>query len=147
MSIVATLTEVEVKQFVIDWYRKLDVHAPVDELLPRLAAEGLEVRLPETTLYSHADFINWYEGVTRKFFNEVHTMKELHVTIASGQADVQLVVNWQAFIWNAPAPKSQWLGFDAAQSWVVKPSEEDGRLLVVTYIVDALTPMPGSPDL
>ena len=147
MSTVATLTEAEVKQFVLNWYRKLDVHAPVEELLPLLAVKGLEVRLPETTLHSHADFVKWYEGVTHKFFNEVHTMKELNVKIAPDQADVQLVVNWQAYVWNPPAPNSQWLGFDAAQRWVVKPSSDNGRPLVVTYIVDALTPMPGSPDL
>lgn len=141
------LTETNVRQFVLNWFHELDIHAPVEKLLPALATEGLTVRLPETTLYSHADFIDWYERVTHTFFDEVHEMKSLQINISSEQADVLLVVNWQAHIWNAPAPNSQWLGFDATQRWIVKASPDASQLIVTTYIVEELAPMPGSPNL
>jgi hypothetical protein len=147
MSSIVTLVNSEVEEFVIDWYKKLDVHAPSEELLPLLADENLEMRFPEVTVRDKAGFLAWYERVTHIFFDEVHTMNELSVMSADEQANVTLVVNWQARIWNAPAPKSQWLGFDAAQRWVVKRSPRTGELEVVTYIVDALTPMPGSASL
>jgi hypothetical protein len=147
MSSIVTLVNSEVEEFVIDWYKKLDVHAPSEELLPLLADENLEMRFPEVTVRDKAGFLAWYERVTHIFFDEVHTMNELSVMSADEQANVTLVVNWQARIWNAPAPKSQWLGFDAAQRWVVKRSPRTGELEVVTYIVDALTPMPGSGSL
>jgi hypothetical protein len=94
-----------------------------------------------------SEFQRWYEGVTRIFFDEIHTMKTLQITPKGDQADVQLVVNWQARRWNAPAPKSEWIGFDAAQRWIVRRSPQSQKPIIVTYIVDALTPMPGSPAL
>jgi hypothetical protein len=147
MSSTATLINSEVEEFVIDWYKKLDVHAPSEELLPLLADENLEMRFPEVTVRDKAGFLAWYDRVTHFFFDEVHTMKELSVAPSDQRANVALVVNWQARIWNAPAPKSQWLGFDAAQRWVVQRSPHTRELVVVTYIVDALTPMPGSASL
>lgn len=147
MNSTATLVNSEVEEFVIDWYKKLDVHASSEELLPLLADEDLEIRFPEVTVYDKAGFLAWYDRVTHLFFDEVHTMKELSVMSAGQQANVTLVVNWQARIWNAPAPKSQWLGFDAAQRWVVRRSPHTRELVIATYIVDALTPMPGSASL
>ena len=146
-SVQPVLTEACVREFVLNWYRELDVHAPVENLLSYLASDDLVIRLPETTLYSQDDFIKWYEGVIHKFFDEVHEMKTLDIQIQEEQANVKLVVNWQAHIWNAPAPTSQWLGFDAAQRWVVKASPSTNQPMIVTYIVDALIPMSGSPEL
>jgi hypothetical protein len=160
MSHLPALLESEVKQLVDTWYAKLDAHAPVEELLPLLADDGLEMKLPEVTLHGHAEFIQWYERVIRTFFDEIHTMKELHITLpeppgeadvqvggSSRQAQVQLVVNWQARRWNPPAAKSEWLGFDASQRWVVQRLPNSGNPVVVTYTVDALTPMQGSVPL
>jgi len=129
------------------WYQALDVHAPVDEMLPMLAADGLEMTFPEGVQRGQDGFRRWYETVTHRFFDEVHTLQNLTVTLNGDRADVKLVVNWQAKIWDPPAPRSVWLGFDAAQTWVVERSPTSGRSVVRTYIVDALTPMPGSASL
>ena len=43
------------------------------------------------------------------------------------EADVKLVVNWQAKVWNPPDAKSKWLGMDARQTWVVARSERRAR--------------------
>ncbi len=148
MSTLAPLTEAEVREFVVGWYRKLDVHAPTDEVVPLVAEQGLEMRFPEATLRTPAEFRQWYDTVTRRFFDEVHEMKELSVDVSSPDAaNVKLVVNWQAHIWDPPAPKSVWLGFDAYQTWVVKRSQTTGKPVVATYIVDKLDPMEGSATL
>jgi hypothetical protein len=141
------LSEQEVKQVVTDWYQKLDVHAPVQELVPMLAEDGLEMRFPEATLRGEGEFKQWYATVTSKFFDEIHEMKQLEIRTAGDHADVKLVVNWQAHVWNPPDAKSRWIGFDAAQSWVVSRSATTGRPVIKTYVVDALTPMPGSASL
>jgi len=99
------LTEAEVRQLVEIWYARLDVHPPVEEILPMLADEQLTMQLPETTLHGQADFRKWYEGVTHKFFNEVHVLKEVDMRIEAKQADIYLIVNWQAYTWQAPAAK------------------------------------------
>lgn len=147
MNKLAPLTESQVKQLVDDWYLKLDVHATVEEFLPLLADENLEMQFPEGTLHGQDAFKTWYDGVIHTFFDEVHTMQALDITTASDHANVQLVVRWEASRWHAPAPKSERLAFDAAQTWVVKRSPETQKPVIVTYIVDSLTPLDGFPNL
>ena len=147
MNTLTTLTESEVKQLVDDWYLKLDVHAPISEVLPLLAGETLEMQLPETTLHGLDGFRSWYDRVIHTFFDEVHTLQTLDITIDGDCADVHLVVRWEASRWNAPAPKSERLAFDAAQRWVVGRSPQTQQPAIVTYIVDSLTPLPGFPNL
>lgn len=141
------LTEAEVKQFVDDWYHCLDVHSPVAEILPLVATDGLKMVFPEATLTTVEDFKGWYHAVTHRFFDEIHTMKELNIRVNGAEADITLVVNWQAKIWDAPAPKSTWLGFDAYQTWQVHRDPATGRVVINLYVVDKLDPMPGSASL
>ena len=141
------LTEAEVRQLVEVWYARLDVHPPVEEMLPMLADEQLTMQLPEATLHGQADFRKWYEGVIHKFFNEVHVLKEVDVRIEAKQANVHLIVNWQAHTWQAPAAKSQWVGFDATQRWSVERSAKTRQPIIVTYIVEKFVPMAGSAAL
>jgi hypothetical protein len=146
MQQIASLTEAEVKQLVTDWYLKLDVHAPVAQMLPLLDAT-LTMQLPETTLHGLDEFTAWYEGVIHIFFDEVHTLQDLKITTTDDRADVSLVVRWEASRWQAPAPNSERLAFDAAQRWTVVRSPNTHQPAIVTYIVDALTPLPGFPNL
>jgi hypothetical protein len=143
----APITDAELFEFAADWYRKLDVHVPVAEILPLLADAELEMRFPEATERGHAGFTNWYERVIRLFFDETHTLKEAQITRPGVQPEAKVVVNWQARVWSPPDAKSKWLGFDAYQTWVVRRSPESGKLQVVQYIVDELRPMPGSASL
>lgn len=151
LAATAPLTEKEIQQLAADWYRKLDVHAPLVEVLPMLADGGLEMRFPEATLRGLADFEGWYEGVIRIFFDEVHTLKEVKVRLdgasAGERADVQVVVHWEASVWKAPAAKSQRITLDAYQTWVVVRSPETGRAVIETYTVDRLEYLPGSAKL
>src|SRR6202521_2009832 len=135
------LGKAEGKDMVDAWYRALDVHAPVGELLPMLADEALEMRFPEATVKGHQGFRGWYDTVTRRFFDETHQMKELDIKTEGDQADVKLCVHWEAKIWDPPDAKSKWLGFDAYQTWIVQRSPESGRPVIITYIVDELRPM------
>ena len=147
MTTVATLTESEVKQLVDDWYRKLDVHAPMVELLPMLADEGLEMRFPEVTAYGYAGFEEWYQRVIRLFFDEVHTMKELQIRVTDDRADVKLVVYWETSIWKPPAARSERIMLDAAQTWIVARSPQTRKPVITTYIVDGIDYRDGSARL
>jgi hypothetical protein len=146
MHTLTTLTESEVNQFVADWYRKLDVHAPIAEVLPRLVGD-IEMQLPETTLHGLDEFTAWYDGVIHTFFDEVHTLQTLQMTTTADRADVQLVVRWEASRWRAPAPTSERLAFDADQRWIVVRSPQTHQPAIATYIVNSLTPLPGFPNL
>ena len=143
------LAENEVRDMVIDWYQKLDVHAPMVDILPLLSDTELHMKFPEATLTSLAEFEGWYQGVIRIFFDEVHTMKELNVTVSpdGSKADIKLMVYWEASTWTPPDRYSKRLMMDAYQTWVVKRSPTSGLPVVVSYIVDKLDPKPGSAAL
>lgn len=149
MANTGPLNEAEVKDMVNAWYKALDVHAPEVDILQYLAGKELEMRFPEATVKGQDGFEGWYQGVLRIFFDEVHTMKELNVKLSAdkNQADVKLVVHWEASRWKPPAAKSERLLMDAYQTWIIKRSPESGKPVIVTYIVDDLKPLPGSVAL
>jgi hypothetical protein len=135
---VAPLTKAEIKKLATEWYRKLDVHAPLAEVTPMLAANGLEMKFPEATLRTIGDFQGWYDRVIRIFFDEVHKVKEVDARITDEGADVNVVVHWEASVWNPPAANSQRIKLDAYQTWYVTRSPETERPVIVRYTVDKL---------
>jgi hypothetical protein len=141
------LTAAEVQQFAKDFYYKLDVHAPMVDLLPMIAREGLEIKFPEATLRSLADFESWYQGVIRIYFDEVHEVKKCEVTLMGDVAKADIIVYWEASMWNPPAQKSQRVKLDAYQTWTVKRSLETGQPVIVTYSVDQFKYHEGSARL
>lgn len=147
MSTVAPLTADEIKEMAAAWYQKLDVHAPMVEILPMLADEELEMVFPEATVTGWAGFEGWYQRVIRIFFDEVHTLKEVVPVIAGDQAEVKVVVQWEASMWDPPAANSARIKCDALQRWIVKRSPVTGKPMVVTYIVDGLEYHEGSATL
>lgn len=149
MANLAPLNKAEVEKMVTDWYRGLDVHKAQVDIQQYVSEGDLEMVFPEATLRSLPEFELWLQGVYRIFFDEVHTMQSLNVTVApDGQkADVKLVVRWEASRWKPPSPKSERLMMDAYQTWVVKRSQASGKPVITKYVVDNLKPLPGSVAL
>ncbi len=145
----APLTKQEVEKMVTDWYKALDVHLSQYITQQYVSEAELEMVFPEATLRSMAEFELWLQGVYRIFFDEVHTMQSLDVKLSpdGSQADVKLVVRWEASRWKAPAPKSERLKMDAYQTWVVKRSPASGKAVITKYVVDELKLLPGSVPL
>jgi hypothetical protein len=135
---VAPLTDAEIKRLATEWYRKLDVHAPLSEVTKMLASTGLEMKFPEATLRTTAEFKAWYERVTGTFFDEVHRVKDMDATITDEGAEVNVVVHWEASVWNPPAPTSQRIKLDAYQTWYVQRCPKTERPVIVHYTVDKL---------
>jgi hypothetical protein len=143
---VKAIPNTEVEKLARDWYRALDVHVPIDELWPMLASEGLTMVFPEGQRDGTDGFRVWYDAVTHRFFDEVHTVKSVTSEPNGANSDVRVVVNWQARVWDAPEAKSKWLGFDAYQTWVVTRGPSGGPV-ILKYVVDELKAMPGSASL
>ena len=75
------LTKEEIDDLADRWYKALDVHAPVAELHAMMTDEGNDMEWPELPTHGHDEFTVWYEKVTRRFFDEVHTVKSVESTI------------------------------------------------------------------
>lgn len=141
------LTGPVIQKLADDWYAALDRHVPLHEALDFLVDKGLEMHFPEGVMREHSGFAKWYDTVTNRFFDERHTVTKVDANINGGDASVDVMVNWQARIWNPPAAESEWLGFDADQTWVVVPDPNGPGAKIKTYTVNALNPMPGSASL
>jgi hypothetical protein len=143
---VETFTEAEIRRLANDWYQKLDRHAPIDEILPLLAEDGFEIRVPEGTFRGSDGFKRLYEdGWIRNFFDEVHTLEKLSFIPAGDKAEVKVVVHWQARAWHPPAPQSERIDSDAYQTWIVQRSPASDQLVILAYLVDDMKPRSG-PD-
>jgi hypothetical protein len=90
--------EAEIRALVYDWYRKLDVHAPVEEILPALAEDATMV-FPESTLSGLDAFKAWYQGgsagsalpgVINLFFDERHELKRVDIAVNGSGAGKRL---------------------------------------------------------
>jgi hypothetical protein len=140
------LSHKSVNSLVETWYKKLDVHAPMVEVLPLLAEEGLEMIFPEATVYGHAGFEGWFQRVIRIFFDEVHTVKSVESIISEDIAIVKVVVKWEASVWGGPEPYSKRIRLDAFQTWEVR-SNEKGEPIISKYKVDELKYYDGAHRL
>jgi ketosteroid isomerase-like protein len=139
-------TEQAITALVTEWYQALDRHDDLESVLKFLSPDGLEMRFPEVTSRGYDGFTEWYLAVTARFFDEVHTVREVTVLSRSEDAaEIEVLVNWQARIHDGREAKSVWLGFDAYQTWTVVAGQS-GPLIQV-YTVDKLDPMPGSASL
>lgn len=145
---ISPLSETEIDALAREWYHKLDIHAPMVELLPMLADEGLEMVFPEATVTGHAGFEGWYQTVIRVFFDEQHTVKS--VKLLSDEpgraAQVHVVVHWEASVWKPPAASSERLAMDADQNWEVG-RDAQGKVVITRYVVNGMTYDEGSAHL
>ena len=73
-----SFSRAEIEAFVADWYRKLDIHAPAEELIS-MVADQVEMQFPEGTVRGVEEFRAWYEGVIRLFFDELHTVTRVGI--------------------------------------------------------------------
>jgi|ERR1700679_2267838 hypothetical protein len=140
------LTKEAIEKFTISWYKKLDVHVPMVEVLPMLDDKKLEMVFPEATVYGYAGFEGWFQRVIRIFFDEVHTVKLCDPTITGNTATVKVVVQWEASVWNAPEPFSKRIKADAYQTWEMGLNNA-GEPVITKYVVDSLEYHPGSATL
>ena len=136
-------THPEIWSFASNWYRYLDVHAPLESFRP-LLTEDVQLFFPEATVTGFEGYSGWYNKVINIFFDEEHTLRVADITSQSDlSAEVHVVVNWHASVWNAPDARSTRLMMDADQTWEVKRIS-DGQLAVSKYIVNYMTYEPGS---
>lgn len=141
------LTEAEISELAAVWYKKLDIHAPMVEVLPMLADEELEMVFPEATIKGWAGFEGWFQKVIRLFFDEVHQVVKCEAKIDGTKAVVAVVVHWEASVWNPPAEKSKRISLTAYQTWEMKRCSKTGHPLITKYTVDKLDYDAGSAQL
>jgi hypothetical protein len=150
------ITEEQIKSFAAAWYRGLDVHAPAEELAQLVADPDVEMIFPEKTLHGVDDFKAWYAGgtysdgtetpgVIRIFFDENHNVVSVEPKISGEQAEVRVVVAWQASWFEPPAAKSKRTSLNAIQTWTVRSSTRNPYGLEITSYNAVAEPFQYAP--
>jgi hypothetical protein len=124
--------ENEIISFVYQVYAMYDRHVPVERFLPFLASKNLEMRFPETTLRSHADFKRWYAGIGQTIASNTHTLESFKMSVwGGGRYQVDIVGLWQA-----ESKKGEYVVFKFRQQWTLVdgPGKQP---LIQTYLVEA----------
>ncbi|MEW5803032.1 MAG: hypothetical protein AB1847_13105 [bacterium] len=130
----ADLTFNEIERFVAAWYQALDFHVPIEECYKLLADEELHMQFPDGDIRDFESFKKWYVRVTNLFFDESHYVQSIEGKISSNKAELDVVVSWQASLWEPPSPKSKRISLDATQKWTVRRSGKNSYgLEIVTY--------------
>jgi hypothetical protein len=142
------LTEEEIKNFAAAWYYALDIHAPVEEAYRLLADKDLNMQFPDGDIRDFTTFKKWYDRVTGLFFDENHNVQTVKSSIKGTEADVEVVVGWQASWFTPPAAKSKRTSMNAIQRWKVRRSSKNSYgVEIVEYMVDRFEYAPGFAQL
>jgi hypothetical protein len=126
----------QIKRFVAAWFRVLDQHDPVENVLALLADHDLMIMImPDQPMRDHDAIRQWYGIVTRMFFDETHYVNGVAAEISGDGANVRVEVGWQASAWEAPAAKSKRISMGAISAWTVRRSTKNayGLELVTQY--------------
>lgn len=124
--------ENELISFVYQVYAMYDRHVPVARFLPFLASKNLEMRFPETTLRSHADFKRWYAGIATTIASNTHTLESVTVSIlGDGRYQAEIVGVWQA-----ESKRGEYIVFKFRQRWSLVDGPHK-QPLIQTYVVEA----------
>jgi len=67
---------------------------------PHFFSKNLEMRFPETTLRSHADFKRWYAGIGQTIASNTHTLESVKMSVLGG-GDTR----WILWVFGRPSPR------------------------------------------
>jgi len=126
--------------FVRGRFALFDARAPAAAFLARLVDDVLEMYYPPDGHIADKDgFVKWLTSAYDAFPRTKHTPKQISIVATSeDQAQLQVVVNWQADRPAAGATPPEHLNFDACQSWTLW-CRDDG-LLIKSCLVESLEP-------
>lgn len=118
------------RAFIYGWFDDFDRQVDVSVFLAALSASDLEMKFPERTLRSHADFVDWYAGIRKTIRVNAHELSDITVAPAgAGEWSVSLKVRW-----TATTTDGKPLEAHVRQAWTVA-QEPGGRFVIHRYTV------------
>ena len=128
------MTEKQAKEFAVAWYRMIDDHTPVLNLIQR-ASEDLIVDFPGNSLSLEA-YVEWYTQDIRSNFNGKHEIHTIRTEVGPDQATVFMEITWTAETWTPPAAHSQHVCLKPNVTLTLVPDGQGGLLLKRYAVVD-----------
>ena len=127
-------TDQVIEEFVHEWFDLLSAHAPVDQLLPFVTDDGLEMQFPERTLHSQDDFRDWYTAVGTTYVDQSHDVEKIVATPSGPGTNLDVTVVWKA----EQIADGVRIATRVQQSWRLDGAPGGGRPQIERYHVLAL---------
>lgn len=128
------LTERSPAQFAQNWFDALSLHQSVEDILPYLSDEGLEMYFPDATLLNEADVRRWFDVVGASFTDQAHIVEQIVETPTADGVDLAVTVIWQA----TQISDGTWINSRAQQSWSLATANTPQGYRIKSYRVDSL---------
>jgi len=84
----------QVMSFAQRWFDSLSERQPIDEILPLLDLNSLQMEFPEATLRTETEFRDWYRQVGTLFRDQTHDVESLTATGDPARPEVMVTVVW-----------------------------------------------------
>lgn len=136
------ITEEDVKHLIHEWGRLHNDHAPLSAFMSIIAEEGFEIWFGDFVLKGYAG-LEEHQEIKRQFFDEAHIYNSIDVKVFADRAEAKSVVQWEASIREAPAPRSTRLKAVIQHSWLIQRSPKSGKPVIMHHIVDSFKYLPG----
>ncbi|TAJ31009.1 MAG: hypothetical protein EPO64_02695 [Nitrospirae bacterium] len=136
------ITNEDVKHLIHEWGRLHNDHASLSAFLPIIAEEGFEIRFGDVVLKGYAG-LEEHQEIKRQFFDESHIYNSIDVKVSDGQAEAKSVVQWEASVRDASAPRSTRIKAVIHHSWLIARSSKTGKPVIVQHVVDSFKYLPG----
>ena len=141
---VAPLTEQELTDFILEFYRQADNSAPLGWFLPYIEEDHHMIWTPTCQFFGPAGFEEFYRNLTSNMFDRKHEIQNIRVSDENGTQVVTFTIHLTGRVWAAPHPRSFHAENYADFRWTVRRSAKTGKVAIMDYFLTAVKFPEGS---
>jgi hypothetical protein len=142
MSANETLTEQEVKQLILTFWKLQEEKAHLVDLM-EVTAPDLEISMGDFAWHGYRGLEDHQMGSKDQYFDQHFEPRSISVELSGEEATVKSEVQWNARHWTFPAAKSQEIKAIYSHTWKVRRSPDTGKVVVVLNHVDHMRYVEG----
>lgn len=123
----------QVMSFAQRWFDSLSERRSIEEILPLLDLDSLQMEFPEATLRTETEFRDWYRQVGTLFRDQTHVVESLAATGDPARPEVLVTVVWAGI----DAQTDERFAYRVEQTWQLD-RDAAGQLRISRYHVGPL---------
>jgi hypothetical protein len=140
----ATLTEANLKEFILKFYQQADNSAPLVWFLPYIEDDHHMVWTPTCEFRGPAGFEEFYRNLTGNLFDRKHEVFDITINTDGKTAEASFTIHLTAKVWSPPLPRSIHAENYANFHWTVRTSEKTGDIAIMDYFLTGVKFPEGS---
>lgn len=140
----SNLTEEELREFILEFYRQADNSAPLVWFLPYIEEDHHMVWTPTCEFHGQVGFEEFYRNLTANLFDRKHEVTDIKIDASGPTATASFTIHLTAKVWHQPLPRSIHAENYANFHWTVRRSEKTGKVAIMDYFLTGVRFPEGS---